>query len=169
MTARRNPGLRHENSSCCGRQPDAKEIAVEAAGLDRFEDITLQIFRYFFQAFACPQSQGWVHALEVARSACGEHGASVAHKVLDAMRAVRTTRTSTFMFNSPSCPGCAAILSEHERRLMSALASIRRGRVAPAQLELMMLCEGNDVSGAISAFMALSDAMPDPLPAETGL
>ena len=101
-----------------------------------------------------------MYAMDVARQACGDQGAGFAMKVFEAMKAVRTTRKSTFTFSSPTCPGCSEILTEHERRMLLALAAIRVGKIGVAQLELMMLCEGNDVGHVIEAFAAVADAMP---------
>jgi len=160
MAAQNRPTDAGQNRTSCGRVPEDKETLLEDAGLDPFEMLTLQMLRFFFQTFACPASHSWVYAMDVARQACGEQGGAFALKVLDAMKAVRTTRKSTFTFSSPTCPGCSEILTEHERRMMCALAAVRVGKIGVARLELLMLCEGNDVEPVIDAFEIISDAMP---------
>ena len=160
MAAHHRPTDAGRQRTSCGRIPEDKETLIEDAGLDPFEKATLKIFMFFIQTFSCPASQSWMYAMDVARQACGDQGAGFAMKVFEAMKAVRTTRKSTFTFSSPTCPGCSEILTEHERRMLLALAAIRVGKIGVAQLELMMLCEGNDVGHVIEAFAAVADAMP---------
>ncbi|NNV96023.1 hypothetical protein GTF97_18685 [Roseobacter sp. HKCCD8767] len=62
--------------------------------------------------------------------------------------------------------GCSALLTEHERRFMAALTAVRYGRSGHARLELMMLCEGNDIEEVFKSFAVIADAMPEPAKAE---
>lgn len=152
---------RSRTTTQCGRTPDHKEILRVDAGFDYAEDHILTIMRFFFQSFACPQSHAWLKAFDVAQVAFGEElGPIINTRLVDALRAIRTARRSVFHFNSPNCAGCAAIVSEHERRFMVTLHAVRLGQASRAQTELMMLCEGNDITQALGAMTRLSLMLP---------
>lgn len=136
---------------------------LDSAGLDPHEITVLALTRFYFQSFAMPQSHAWIHCLEMAQAQYGEaDGLVLAGRILSALKAVRSTRRSLFCFNSPTCHGCASVLTEHERRLIVSLAALRRGQDGTARTELMMLCEGNDTADVISAFIHLAEALPQP-------
>ncbi len=137
---------RRISETCCGRRLDDKETRITDAGLDEHEISVLALARFYLQSFSMPQSHAWIGCLETAQAQYGEvDGMIVAGRVLRALKAMRCTRRSMFCFNSPTCAGCAKILTEHERRLIFSLAALRRGREGTAQTELMMLCEGSDI------------------------
>lgn len=157
--------MKHHASkgACCGRPFDEKDILRDAAGLDAIEDTVLTIARHYFQSFAVPQSQAWMNAINLAEQAFGrQDGGQIAARVMSVLRAMRGARRSTFMFNSPGCKGCSAVLSEHERRLIGAFAALRRGALGQARVEAMMLCEGNATDALIYEMRALSAALPAP-------
>ncbi|MEL6682063.1 MAG: hypothetical protein AAFQ09_05395 [Pseudomonadota bacterium] len=150
-----------KSQSQCGRCPDSKEILRIDAGLDFAEDHILTITRFFLQSFACPQSHAWLRAYDIAQTAFGDElGPVMAARLVDVLRSVREARRSVFHFNSPICDGCATIVSEHERRLMGALQAVRRGNAGRAQTELMMLCEGNNITQCLGAMTRLSLMLP---------
>lgn len=112
----------------------------------------LQILRLYLQSVAEPGSLAWMAALAGAEEAYDRtYGPQIAVRVLTVMQRVRVSRRSVFDFNSPVCPTCSQIVSEHERRFMIALDCAGDGRLGQAQMELIMLCEGNDVDEALSA------------------
>ena len=154
--------MSHTNArACCGRLPTPKETQLADAQLDDVEKNILAISRFFFQSFAAPQSQGWMAALDLAEATFGDlDGPIIATRLLTAMRAVRYSRVSVFAFNCQTCDTCAGILTEQERRLISALQAIRNGQIGRAQTELLMLCEGNDITQVIGAMTRLSIALP---------
>ncbi|MDX8354795.1 hypothetical protein [Cognatiyoonia sp. IB215182] len=150
-----------KSQSHCGRRPDQKEILRTDARFDYAEDHILTIARFFFQSFACPQSHAWLRASDIAQTAFGDEiGPIIAARLVDVLRSVREARRSVFHFNSPVCEGCAAIVSEHERRLMGALQAVCRGNAGRAQTELMMLCEGNNITQSLGAMTRLSLMLP---------
>lgn len=152
---------RPSKDSCCGRRPDAKETLVSDAGFDAHEITTLSLTRYYLQSFAMPQSHAWIGCLERAQFHYGEaQGMLLAGRLLNALRAMRYARRSTFHFNSPVCPGCSNILTEHERRLMRSLAALRRGHEGIVRTEMMMLCEGNDTAEAIATLSQVAMTLP---------
>ena len=159
----------HTNTSAhCNRQPLPKEILRSDAGFDDVEDNLLTLARFFFQTFAIPQSQSWMNGLDMAEATFGDTiGPMVAMRMLDALRGVRYARRAVYCFNSPTCKGCAAVVTEHERRFMAAFRGIRSGQIGHAQTELMMLCEGNDITQVIGAMTRLSLLLP-PLEAKRG-
>ena len=89
-----------------------------------------------------------------------EGGARVGVRLLLALQEMRFARRSVFLFNAPECLGCSKYLSEHERRLITSIAALRRGRFGLAQAEMMMLCEGHDTSATLSAFSELAILLP---------
>lgn len=153
------------NAHNCGRHPDPKDRYLSELGLALEEEITLTIARLFFQSFASPEGNTWIAAMAEAEGRFGyRDGPIVAARLLAALQAIRRSRTSTFMFNSPVCPCCAAIVTEHERRLMGALSAIRRGDRGTARIEVMMLCEGNRLEVVLAALAALGKALDGDLP-----
>ncbi|WP_299970321.1 hypothetical protein [uncultured Roseobacter sp.] len=134
----------------CHRNAARKEDLVENAGLDAREIACLGILRLFISTFAEPKSQNWMRALGQADDAFGiVEGPVIARRLILLLQAVRCSRRSVFMFSNPDCDGCARVLTEHERRLISAIQSFRLGRPEQAQLQLMMLCEGNSTRLAL--------------------
>lgn len=150
----------------CGRQPDPKDCFVADLRLTLEEQIALTLARLFFQSFAGARSDGWVAAMAEAEARFGHRdGPIVAARLLAALQAIRQSRRSVFMFNSPACPGCAAIATEHERRMMRALSALRRGEVTAARAEIVMLCEGRGDDRVLRALTALGRALDGELPA----
>ncbi|MEM1350709.1 MAG: hypothetical protein AAGF27_00105 [Pseudomonadota bacterium] len=141
--------------SCCERGPDDKELSLDEAGYDATERAVLHVARFFWQSFATPNSHAWISAMTHAER---YFGGSVAFKVLCTVQAMRVSRVSCFRFNNPSCKGCAAIVSEHERHFMNTFMAVRAGRRGPAETHAMMLCEGNDTRPFIEQMTALVDA-----------
>ncbi|MEJ8560489.1 hypothetical protein QTO30_04090 [Yoonia sp. GPGPB17] len=103
-----------------------------------------------------------MHGLDLAEAMFGEKdGPVIALRLLDALRCMRFARKSVFCFSAPTCEGCAAIVTEHERRLMAALRGVRLGQLGRTQTELMMLCEGNDITQTVGAFARLAALLPE--------
>ena len=149
------------NGPHCQRIAGPKEISRDDACLDFSEDTLLTASRYYFQSFACPESQGWLRALSVTQIYFGDQvGPSIAVKLLTAMQAMRCTRRSMFQFNAPDCVRCSEILTEHERRFMAALQAIRFNDLNTAGLEIMLLCEGFESEHVVDTFKDLSNVLP---------
>lgn len=147
----------------CGRDTGVREIALHEAGFDDVETNILHLVRFFFQSYAVPNSQAWMSGLDLAEQIFGDvEGPSIALRIVDVLRGVRYARRSTFMFNSPTCACCAAHVTEHEGRLIRAIANVRRGRMSPARTELMMLCEGHDTAYVIGAMVRLAKRVSEP-------
>jgi len=151
-----------KNANSCGREPGEKECTLVSLGLDRIEAQLLAIARHIFQSFATPGTQGWLNGLGRAEYAFCFDGPQLFARVVEVLQAVRMSRTSCFIFNSPMCPCCANVVTEHERRLILALAAMRRGQIGRVRTELMMLCEGAETGAVIHALMTLSRHMPTP-------
>lgn len=154
------------NVHACGRTADEKDRLVHDLNLTLEEQITLTVARLFFQSFSTPEGYTWLAAMAEAEARFGYvDGPLIAARLLAALQVIRRSRRSTFMFNSPTCPGCAAIATEHERRLMTALSCIRRGDKGTARVEVIMLCEGHRTEMVLSALDALGRALDGKLPA----
>lgn len=131
--------------SCLHRQPSVKEISLADADFDVCETTVLEIARCYWQTFAYPASQAWLSAFQRAnQGSWGHRGGVIGLQVLEAVQAMRMSRTSCFHFSNPDCKCCSAIVSEHERHFMNVFRSLRDGRVGPARTHAMILCEGND-------------------------
>ena len=145
----------------CTRTPSVKERPLAASGADMDEMTCIQLARHFFCAFSLPASQAWMTAFSLAEAHFDyKNGPAIASLVSRVLDAVRRSRRSGFHYNSPNCEKCSAILTEHERRLLDALMMVRRGRLKRAELELMMLCEGNDTARAMMWIRELALALP---------
>lgn len=150
----------------CGRQPDPKDCHLAELRLTPEEQIALTLARLFFQSFAGTRPNGWVTAMAEAEARFGDRdGPIVAARLLAALQAIRRSRRSVFMFNSPACPGCSAIATEHERRMMRALSALRRGKATAAYAEIVMLCEGQGADRVLSTLSALGRALDGDVPA----
>ena len=150
------------NTNCCkNREPQVREICRNSLGLDLQEDTFLTISRSFFQNYADPESQSWMSGYDISEAVFGDEiGSRIATQVFTALRSVRYSRRSVFCFNSPTCSFCTQFVTEHERRLVQALQFIRCNHMGRAQTELMMLCEGNNISQVSAALVQLSMFLP---------
>ena len=145
----------------CNRQPSPKEVYVNSAGLDDTDVALLEIVRFYLQTFVVESSQSWILALKAAEKYFGiQEGARIGVRLLLALQEMRFARRSVFSFNAPQCAGCSMYLTEHERRLTTSIGALRRGRLGPAQAEMIMLCEGHDASVVLSAFSELVVMLP---------
>jgi hypothetical protein len=118
----------------------------------------LQIARLYMQSVAHPPSMAWMAALSGADETFDEiFGPQVAARTLETLQKVRLSRRSLFNFNSPTCPSCCQFVTEHERRFMAAIDCVRSGATGQAKIELIMLCEGNDVVPALDAMDRLNN------------
>lgn len=152
------------HTACQGRKLSPKERALNTAGLDEAERACLTLMRRFIRAIASAQASAWIKAMEAGPELFpGPDGLATALNVVKLVQAVRENRNSVFSFSNPDCPCCAAILTEHERRVMVALAALRRGRMAEAKLQLLMLCEGNPSAAVLDQMIVLASYLPEPV------
>lgn len=148
-----------QTQSCC-RVPTEKEIWRSDAGLDFCEETVLTLARLYFESFARPESMQWVKSLMLAQAHFGpDAGAVIGVRLLNALQAMRFARKSVFSFNSCECAGCSVVLTEHERRLMTIVKAARAGHDGVAQTELMMLCEGADITAPMMAIYELAEVL----------
>ena len=153
-------------SSFCDRVPRKNEQLLRDARFDDHELGCLDVSRLFFSTFATPDTHNWVRAIEFSEYVFDhKQGAVLATLLMKLIQAIRSSRTSVFVFSNPDCPGCSRILTEHERRLILAIASARRRRQERARIEMMMLCEGNDTGAVMLWLNELCLALPKPCPA----
>jgi hypothetical protein len=127
------------------------------AALAPFERACLAILRQYCVAWSKPGGQDWERAFDAAALAFGERlGGLAARRVLDLMRAFRSSRTSVFRFNNPHCAGCSARLSDGERLLAAILRAARDGDAAAARAGAIVLCEGGPTEALLAAARALA-------------
>jgi len=118
----------------------------------------LTVARHYFSSFAQPERQGWLSAISCALHLFGhDRGPEIAVATLAMVQTMRRTRQSTFRFNSPDCPACAAHVTPPERAMMSALRATAQGRDEAARAHAAILCEGNDAADFLRAVQCLAD------------
>ncbi len=146
----------------CGRKIDPKDSHLSDLDMSANDGAVLQIMRLYMQSVSHPPSMAWMAALSGADTAFGRtFGPQIAARTLEALQRVRVSRKSVFHFNSPACPCCSQIVTEHERRFMRALECANAGALGQAKMELIMLCEGNNVIPALDAMERLNQTIAD--------
>lgn len=154
----------------CARVARFKESYVRDEGYDLDERCCLEIVRWFCQSFGPDAQACWIEGFLAAEQVWGPtKGPVIAHHVMRVLQAMRISRKSMFLFSAPVCPGCARILTEHERRLIGAIRFARQGRPERAQLQMMLLCEGNATNDAMDELATLTCAMPRYATRNTGI
>ena len=118
----------------------------------------LTIARHYFSSFAQPERQGWLSAISSALHLFDHaRGPDIAVATLAMVQTMRRARQSTFRFNAPDCPACAAHVTPQERAMMSALRATAQGRDGAARAHAAILCEGNDAADFLRALRCLAD------------
>ncbi len=156
------PSQRHPSArTTCDRQLTPKETTLTQIGADDVEATCLKIARYFFSNFTNPHSHDWMQALSAGEDYFDhQNGPIIATLITKTIQAIRVSRRSCLVYNSPDCPDCSQILTEHERHIVAALIAMRQHRLERAQLELMLLCEGNDTAKVTMWLRELALALP---------
>ena len=114
---------------------------------DELERSILYISRIFFVAWSTPGKWSAENAFELAVAIHGEtKGLPLAYGVMNAVKAMRISRNSVFKFNNPYCACCKKRVTPCEGHFLNAIHLARRGLHSAAQVEMMILCEGNDAS-----------------------
>lgn len=152
-------GATHHDHDLAGN-----EMRLDRAGLDLVEISVLAVQRSFFQSFATPASQSWMHGADIASERFGErNGMSIWRAVLAQVQQMRLARQSCFSFSNPLCAVCRQVLTADERQLAFTLKAIRQGRSDWARTHAMILCEGGEVGPFIQATQDLAHllVMPD--------
>ncbi|MEP3329760.1 hypothetical protein [Sedimentitalea sp.] len=141
----------------CLRQLSDKESLVIHADFHPDELSSLIVIRRFCQSFASNGNDAWICGFAAAEEIWGEdEGAKIAHRLMHVLQAMRASRTSVFSFSSPTCPICSQVLTEHERRLITAIRYARQSQPERAGLQLLMLCEGNPTERVMDQLRKLS-------------
>ena len=135
-----------------------RETKLADAGFARDEQALLLIARRYFLSYTRPEQPYWESAIDLAVSEFGPvRGAALAVALLNVIRAMRSARTTVFNFINPTCPDCAAKLSECERVLIQTIRSVRSGDAVGATTQALILCEGRDTEPILYAAAALVD------------
>ena len=135
-------------------------LMTHDAGFDHIEASVLEVARLYWQNFAVPETQSWLHALERSELTFGDtHGGKIALEILAAVQAMRLCRSSCFLFNDPMCEGCSVIVSEHERQFMNVFRAARDKRWGSARTHAMILCEGNKTDQFLDRISHLTRAL----------
>ncbi|MEM7461642.1 MAG: hypothetical protein AAF362_03080 [Pseudomonadota bacterium] len=114
---------------------------------DELERSILYISRIFFVAWSAPGKCSAENAFELAVAIHGEtNGLQIAYGVMNAVKAMRISRNSVFKFNNPYCACCKKRVTECEGHFLNAIHLTRHKLHSAAEVEMMILCEGNDAS-----------------------
>lgn len=139
--ATKKEGPRGENK----RHAHHGKTSVLDAGLTIEETRILTTLRLFCTTYANPRHQTWELAFETSQRDFGPiHGPQIGMAVMNVMRALRSTRRTTFRFTNPACDCCSNTLSDHELHMMTLLQAERRGDGIARQTHAVILCEGED-------------------------
>lgn len=125
--------------------------------LDNFETHVLRVARFFFMAFAKPETHAWMDAYDAAERAFPPpFGASIAQVVMLSVTELRAQRGRKFGFRNPYCTACAKGMTNEERYFIETLRAVRQGRRSLAATYAMMVCESDQTTGLLGAFERLS-------------
>ncbi|MEM9247734.1 MAG: hypothetical protein AAGB05_03445 [Pseudomonadota bacterium] len=125
--------------------------------LDGFETSVLTVSRHIFETMERPESQCWMSAFWYAEQAFPPpFGATIAHALVIAIDALRTTRLRPFVYLRTSDPLANASITAEERYLVLALRGVRRGDLATARLNGLLLCDGSDATALLAALERLA-------------
>jgi hypothetical protein len=145
---------------CYGHSP-SQDQTLDESGLDADEIGILAISRHYFQTFALPESQGWLHAMVIAADRFAQHGGpEVAYATLAAVQAMRHARTTVFHYSNPLCLHCRNVITGDECQFMATLRTIRQTQRAQSLTHAIILCEGGGTSAFLGACAALAALMP---------
>ena len=129
----------------CGNHPPGKgECYVSDIKLDALELDCLALARTILLFMADPSSAlRRVDVQDAAEVFGAENSNDIICAMTDLFGSIHLIRKSPFVFSNPHCLNCRKILTENERRIMLALAAMRRGRLSKVAAHVMLVCEGN--------------------------
>lgn len=146
-----------------GRLLAKGEQLLEHAGFDVAEKNVLRLTRAFILSMADRKNPRRNQNLQDATSRFDpEQADEITHAVVGLLGSVRKARQAPFFYSNPNCLNCRKILTEHERRLIEALAATRRGQRSKAYTQIMLICEGNPDDEVHHSMRRLADLLPLP-------
>lgn len=151
------PAKRHVHA-----QPTEKDIYLRNAEMDRDETACLELVRHLLLFFVDPpcakRRQIHFNKLDFFES---RYGYQAVDAVADVLNTVWQNKKSAFSFSNPLCPECSQVFTEHERRICFALSAIRRKKPGTARVEIIMLCEGDNIDGVLFHLTRLASFLPN--------
>ena len=145
----------------CQRVQHPGDVMLSDIDLDSYDYSALTAARFFFSAFASPQSDPWLSMVIGSDHLFpGVQSAETMRRLLTVVHEMRLARKSVMRFSNPTCPCCAEILTEEERHLVQTLQAVRDGRKSRAASSAMLLCEGHDTAEFLSAVARFCAHMP---------
>ncbi|WP_421724417.1 hypothetical protein [Bauldia sp.] len=116
----------------------------------------LNTARRYCMSFSNASRLYWEDAIDVAVAEFGDaRGPEIAVAVLNVPRKMRSARRSNFIFYSPYCPACSAKVTPDEERLIRTIQATRLGQSGSAEIDAMILCEGNGTHQFLQAVKRL--------------
>lgn len=146
---------------------DRGVAAGAAAELDGLETAILQVARSIFETLEDPEKQCWMTAfLDAERAFPPPLGATVAHAIVVAIRAVASERLRNFSYVRATDPEAGGSFTDEERYFLFALRAIRTQDRPAARMNALMLCEGGDSApllAALERIVMIVDGVEEPL------
>ncbi|MEL6207479.1 MAG: hypothetical protein AAFR47_19525 [Pseudomonadota bacterium] len=125
--------------------------------LDSFETSVLTVSRHVFETLERPEDQCWMSAFWHAEQAFPPpFGATIAHALVIAINASRTSRRRSFSYLRVSDPLADVSITDEERYYVMALRGIREGDNSCARLNALFLCEGHSADALLAALERLA-------------
>lgn len=128
------------------------DVAIGDLDLVPQEYAILMASRYYFASFAQPADHSWMAVILGSQDffPVGAH-AEIVRAVLAMVQDIRLSRRSTLRFSNPHCRHCAGVVTAEERHLVLMIRALASSATSKAQMNAMMLCEGNPTVGLIEA------------------
>jgi hypothetical protein len=145
----------------CDQKPAPTDTTLIELNLDATDYATLMSARYFFASFANPEGAAWLSVILCSQDFYPNHfdSPAIVQAVLEVVHKIRTSRTSMLRFSNPHCLDCANIVTAAERHLMAILRDVRSSNLSGATTHAMLLCEGHETAGVLSAAGRLTDIL----------
>lgn len=160
MSTSRSRISRPHNMPRC-RCPGITECLLSEAPFDQFESDTLAVIRQCCAAMSpeCPPGQGDVFGT-AARVFPRDKQMFLATALVGFVQTMALGRSDKFTYSNPACPGCAVVLTETERHLLSVLHHVRRGEMGRAVTYAAMLCDQSPAEPLIAAAVDVARLAP---------
>ena len=144
----------------CG-QPGPREGLLADAGFDSVERRALEVMRLIFAGMSKTRPRYAPDVSAVANTLFGcQRGGILLAGLTAFVQTMAISRSETFRYSNPFCTGCAAVMTENERHLLSILHHSRRGSTGRAMTSALFLCDARPVAPLLDAAADLASLAP---------
>lgn len=129
---------------------------VADCGFDPFERQSLVLMRHIFTAMARSRHARSEDLVPFTQGLFGTaSGDRIFVALLCFVRTMSLSRSETFRYSNPLCPGCAIRITPEEEHLMRILHHVRAGREGRAMIHALMICDREPIGPLIEAAHAV--------------